>query len=814
MGRSFGRLLTPSECFWKKGTHLSQTPEGTAMAQWKIFFQPKSLKLLVFSLYLLLPWIFFGLGVDVFHIPLAPGDGYVSGLPTKIFATTLSAWNPYILSGTYTYKDIGFQALYPPALLVMSLFPNPFGYNLLILIHYSFAGFFTYLFLKRMGLHVTAGFWGGLVYMFCGFLSAHFGHYMIVTTAMYLPVLLYCFESFFVTRRYLYLFFSALAFTGSLMSDYAAVSMYIGMVGFPYIVFRVFYGNEFHQSQLLKKIFWAICISFITFIGGVLLASVQVFPILESLSYVSRQKTNYEFFSSFSFPVQQIPMLIFPYLFGGFSPSFGYSFGYFGAWNLAELSGYMGILPLLLAILSVLLFIRHEKQILFWLLIAVGGFILVLGDSTPLYQLMYHIPGYNLFRAPARNWLEVNFSIAILSALFIHHNRVGGKFTPDAYFRAINALVGLFFLFIILTLTSWDKFFPELLNTKWKNSVLLTSPAVFIPLFFCIVSCIFLYVLHHYRQRNFFWNALIVFVFLDLFSFGHVFNANSYPNLSFFQNKPHAVFTYLNENNQDNFQYRILSLDFYGSEPELQPDLNMLYKISAANGYSNIWLSAYSRLTTFKADAVAGNTQELLINNSIISLLSTKYLITANDNDKLLLDTLGTTQNSYRKAHETSDGIAIYENMNFLPRARFVEQAQSIKHFRDAYSVIWENPHFNPKTTALMEGYRGDTIHPGRVISVDYSNNTNIKLTVETGVKSLLVLADSWYPGWKVYVDGKEDTLYKVYGIMRGVLIKGAGRHEVEFRFVPMSFYFGLAVTLVSTLFLFLTTFIHDKRKS
>ncbi len=80
----------------------------------------------------------------------------------------------------------------------MSLFPNPFGYNVFILLHYSFAGFFTYLFLSRLELDRTASFWGGLVYMFSGFMTAHFVHYMIVTTAMYLPVLLYSLESFFV----------------------------------------------------------------------------------------------------------------------------------------------------------------------------------------------------------------------------------------------------------------------------------------------------------------------------------------------------------------------------------------------------------------------------------------------------------------------------------------------------------------------------------------------------------------------------------------------------------------------------------------
>ncbi len=122
-----------------------------------------------FILYLLLPWLFWGIGINLVNTPLAPGDGYISGLPTKIFATTFSAWNPYLQAGAFAFKDMGFQALYPPALLLLSIFPNPFGYNLLILLHCSPTGFFTYL--------LTTCLLDGLIFMFSGFLSAHLEPY-------------------------------------------------------------------------------------------------------------------------------------------------------------------------------------------------------------------------------------------------------------------------------------------------------------------------------------------------------------------------------------------------------------------------------------------------------------------------------------------------------------------------------------------------------------------------------------------------------------------------------------------------------------
>jgi len=38
-----------------------------------------------------------------------------------------------------------------------------------------------------------------------------------------------------------------------------------------------------------------------------------------------------------------------------------------------------------------------------------------MGMNTPLYKLMYHIPLYNKFRIPTRNWFEFGLAFAILT---------------------------------------------------------------------------------------------------------------------------------------------------------------------------------------------------------------------------------------------------------------------------------------------------------------------------------------------------------------------------------------------------------------
>ena len=59
-----------------------------------------------------------------------------------------------------------------------------------------------------------------------------------------------------------------------------------------------------------------------------------------------------------------------------------------------------------------------------------------------------------------------------------------------------------------------------------------------------------------------------------------------------------------------------------------------------------------------------------------------------------------------------------------------------------------------------------------------------IVLTTEAETSTVLLLNDKYHPAWKVTVDGKPAKLLRANYLMRGVHLT-AGKHEVEFRFVP-----------------------------
>jgi len=79
---------------------------------------------------------------------------------------------------------------------------------------------------------------------------------------------------------------------------------------------------------------------------------------------------------------------------------------------------------------------------------------------------------------------------------------------------------------------------------------------------------------------------------------------------------------------------------------------------------------------------------------------------------------------------------------------------------------------------------------------VRYSNQ-HVTIRAALDNSGVLVLADSFYPGWKVFVDGEEREVLRANYFFRGVLL-APGEHRVEFRYEPASFYYGVVISLLT----------------
>jgi hypothetical protein len=63
----------------------------------------------------------------------------------------------------------------------------------------------------------------------------------------------------------------------------------------------------------------------------------------------------------------------------------------------------------------------------------------------------------------------------------------------------------------------------------------------------------------------------------------------------------------------------------------------------------------------------------------------------------------------------------------------------------------------------------------------------------------MVILSDTFYPGWRARVDHRPAAIYEVNGAMRGVAVP-RGIHTITMRYRPLSMYLGAALTLFGVL--------------
>jgi uncharacterized membrane protein YfhO len=71
-----------------------------------------------------------------------------------------------------------------------------------------------------------------------------------------------------------------------------------------------------------------------------------------------------------------------------------------------------------------------------------------------------------------------------------------------------------------------------------------------------------------------------------------------------------------------------------------------------------------------------------------------------------------------------------------------------------------------------------------------------VRIEANLGCKGLIVLGDTYFPGWYATVDGRAAKVWEVDGLVRGVEV-AAGAHVVEMRYSPRSVWLGAGLSLL-----------------
>jgi hypothetical protein len=151
--------------------------------------------------------------------------------------------------------------------------------------------------------------------------------------------------------------------------------------------------------------------------------------------------------------------------------------------------------------------------------------------------------------------------------------------------------------------------------------------------------------------------------------------------------------------------------------------------------------------------------------------------------------------------------IGVYENKEAFPRAFLVNKFQ-VAETGNEIEFLQNNPQFDLRHNVVLEKQQSSELD-NELNSSNVESNGNAKITsyslnkviihTQSANASLLVLTDSYYPGWKSFVDGKETTIYLADGFVRAIFVP-AGDHNIEFSYEPMSFRIGLIISFTTVI--------------
>jgi len=147
--------------------------------------------------------------------------------------------------------------------------------------------------------------------------------------------------------------------------------------------------------------------------------------------------------------------------------------------------------------------------------------------------------------------------------------------------------------------------------------------------------------------------------------------------------------------------------------------------------------------------------------------------------------------------------FVIARNPTALPRAYVVPSAAVTPE--DETSVLGHFRETDPRAAVLMSADPLSALPPGprqpftpaAWVSTDPDHPV---LQVTTEAPGLLVVTDSWLPGWTARVDGVETPVHRGNDAQRVIPIDRPGRHTIALDYRPPGFALGCAITAFSTL--------------
>jgi hypothetical protein len=678
----------------------------------------------------------------------------------SLLAGTLPLWNPYQYAGHPFHATALSGLFYPPNIVYLWL-PIPLAIEASVQLHLFFAGWFMYLYGRTIALSRPASLASGIVYMGSGAVVTQALWFTPALAAcVWLPLGLAASDRLCSRREPGWLLLLALAIALPALSGWFQVAAYSGYaIGF-YTALRMA-AEASRRNRRAHLPFAAAAVAGGVALG-VCLAAIQWIPSWELQGLSPRGPGS---------AVSQ-----------GFSLAAPATLS--DAVNARPGSQhwvYAGILPLLLAPLSLL--VREQRKRLAALcFLAVIGLGVVLAVHTPFFAWFQWLPGLAWFRSPQRIAFVYSFAIAALAgigfeALFTHPR------IPRARLGAgvASALV------VVL-------------------AVALDAPARALAYLAAALAGLWGAVLVPRRRAHLaIAVALLGLLSWDLFFATRNAEFRPYHDPSVYDGEADLIDFLRQHQGFDRTYMRVSSW----RNPAVMHKRGTLSQVFSITDYEPLSLARYEAFYRLLGDPLLPQftfvgrllTEPAQPHFPLIDLLSVRFLVLHVGNHARAADL--EAQGWQRVFQSPASNWLIYENPEPLPRAYVAHTARHAPGADGALALL-SGRRGDFHREVVLEGASADAlasasetgrpITPARIASYQ---PTRVVVEVDSPEPGTLVLTDTFYPGWRATVDGEPREILRANHLFRGVELDG-GRHTVIFQYAPGSFQLGAAVSLVA----------------
>ena len=145
----------------------------------------------------------------------------------------------------------------------------------------------------------------------------------------------------------------------------------------------------------------------------------------------------------------------------------------------------------------------------------------------------------------------------------------------------------------------------------------------------------------------------------------------------------------------------------------------------------------------------------------------------------------------------TTGPTYLYRNRSFLERAFWAEAVMTVTEADDLIPAVQQR---DIRATAVVLAERSESLSAtsrpteGDEVKVLHAWNGRLELSTRSAGGRFLVVSEIWHPGWRAWIDGQSVPLYRTNIALLGLSVP-PGEHRVRLAFRPLLWWPSLAIS-------------------